>query len=173
MKTLKYMIEGLTLTFIIVFGIGLLILFSPILICLGIYSYYDNLSFEKEYCEYLQTINGTKFFCYNNRKTSQEFIESKIVPTLAPEIKVIFLDGKTPKSDYEQKFISKALNSIKDRKGFPYLLKIENGQLYDKSINNDFYNTMQQNREVRMLIENINTFFRTVWGMKTIIRNKK
>ena len=83
------------------------------------------------------------------------------MPTLTPDIKVIYLDGKTPKSEYDQGFISKALYSIKDRKGFPYLLKISDGQLIDKSINNDFYNTMNQNKDIGQLSEKIISFYQT------------
>ena len=83
------------------------------------------------------------------------------MPTLTPDIKVIYLDGKTPKSDYDQGFISKALYSIKDRKGFPYLLKISDGQLIDKSINNDFYNTMNQNKDIGQLSKKIISFYQT------------
>lgn len=142
--------------------VGLYILFAPLLILFlpfMIYGYFDNLVFNRRYKAYLQTIDGTNFFCYNNRTNSKDFIEKNILPTLTPDIKVIYLDGKTPKSDYEQSFISKALYSIKDRKGFPYLLKISNGQLIDKSINNDFYNTMNQNKDIGQLSKKIILFY--------------
>ena len=129
------------------FGIGLYLLFAPLFflaIPFIIWSSIDNLAFNRKYKKYLQSIEGTIFLCYNNKTKSKDFIEKNILPTLNPDIKVIFLDGKTPKSDYDQSFISKALYSIKDRKGFPYLLKISNGKLMDKSINNDFYNTINQ-----------------------------
>lgn len=143
-------------------GVGLYILFAPLLILFlpfMIYGYFDNLVFNRRYKAYLQTIDGTNFFCYNNRTNCKDFIEKNILPTLTPDIKVIYLDGKTPKSDYEQSFISKALYSIKDRKGFPYLLKISNGQLIDKSINNDFYNTMNQNKDIGQLSKKIISFY--------------
>jgi len=145
-------------------GVGLYILFAPLLILFLpfiIYGYFDNLVFNRKYNDYLQTISGTNFFCYNNRTNSKDFIEKNILPTLTPDIKVIYLDGKTPKSDYDQSFISKALYSIKDRKGFPYLLKISDGQLIDKSINNDFYNTMNQNKDIGQLSKKIISFYQT------------
>jgi hypothetical protein len=144
------------------FGVGLYILFAPLLILFlpfMIYGYFDNLVFNRKYKAYLQTINGTNFFCYNNRTNSKDFIEKNILPTLTTDIKVIYLDGRTPKSDYDQSFISKALYSIKDRKGFPYLLKISNGQLIDKSINNDFYNTMNQEKDIGQLSKKIISFY--------------
>jgi hypothetical protein len=154
----------LTIGALFLCGVGLYILFAPLLILFLpfiIYGYFDNLAFNKKYNDYLQKINGTNFFCYNNRKNSKDFIEKNILPTLTPDIKIIYLDGKTPKSEYNQSFISKALYSIKDRKGFPYLLKISNGQLIDKSINNDFYNNMNQNKDIGQLSEKIISFYQT------------
>ncbi|MDI6403017.1 hypothetical protein QLX67_13505, partial [Balneolaceae bacterium ANBcel3] len=141
----------LTIGMFFLLVVGLYILFLPIIIIaipFLIWSYFDSLAFNKKYNDYLQTISGTNFFCYNNRTNSKDYIEKNILPTLSTDIKVIFLDGKTPKSEYDQRFISKALYSIKDRKGFPYLLKISDGQIIDKSINNDFYNTMNQNKDI-------------------------
>jgi hypothetical protein len=71
------------------------------------------------------------------------------------------LNGQVPESDYERKFISNALYDIKDRKGFPYLLKVSNGQIIDKSISKDFHNIMNQNKEAEILIQKINSFFQT------------
>jgi hypothetical protein len=145
-------------------GVGLYLLFAPLLILFSpviIFCYFDNLVFNRKYRTYLQTISGTNFFCYNKRTNSKDFIEKNILPTLTPDIKVIYLDGKTPKSDYDQSFISKALYSIKDKKGFPYLLKISDGHLIDKSINNDFYNTMNQNKYIGQLSKKIISFYQT------------
>ena len=154
----------LTIGTLFLFGVGLYLLFAPLLLLVSpfiIYSFIDNLAFNKKYKTYLRTISGTNFFCYNNRTNSKDFIEKNILPTLTPDIKVIYLDGKTPKSDYDQNFISKALYSIKDKKGFPYLLKIADGKLKDKSINNDFYNTMNQNKNIGQLNKKIISFYQT------------
>ena len=152
----------LTIGALFMIGIGLYLLFSPLLILfipIAILGYFDNIAFNKKYKQYLLTIDGTNFFCYNNRTNSKDFIEKNILPTLLPDIKVIYLDGRTPKSEFEQSYISKALYSIKDKKGFPYLLKISGGQLIDKSINNDFYNTMNQNKDIGQLNKKILSFY--------------
>ena len=156
----------LTIGTLFLFGVGLYLLFAPLIILAVpfiIWSYFDNLAFNRKYNDYLRTISGTNFFCYNNRTNSKVFIEKNILPTLTADIKVIYLDGKTPKSEYDQSFISKALYSIKDRKGFPYLLKISNGQLIDKSINNEFYNTMSQKKDIGQLSKKIISFYQTTW----------
>ena len=140
------------------------LLFAPLIILalpFIIWSYFDNLTFNRKYNDYLRTIDGTNFFCYNNRTNSKNFIEKNILPILTPDIRVIYLDGKMPKSDYDQRFISKALYSIEDRKGFPYLLKIKDGKFIDKSINNEFYNTMNQNKDIGQLSKKIISFYQT------------
>lgn len=139
--------------------VGLFLLLSPIIIILFILNYFNSLKSEKKYADFLLRINGTKFFCYNNKKNSRDFIEKNILPLLPSDIKVIFLDGKMPVSDYDPKFISRILYKIKDRKGFPYLIEVSNGQLIDKSINNDFYNTMNQNKDVGPLCKKIISFY--------------
>lgn len=142
--------------------VGFFILFAPLLILflpLAIWSYFDNIAFNKKYKIYLQTINDTNFFCYNNRANSKNFIEKNILPILPSDINIIYLNGRNPKSAFEQKFISRLLYTIKDRKGFPYLLKISNGKLIDKSINNDFYNTMNLNKDIALLRKKIIDFY--------------
>lgn len=154
--------NGLTIGAIILLVTGVFLLFLPLIILallFQIFAYHENRAFNQKYTEYLQAISGTNFFCYNNRSASKDFIEKNILPTLSPDIKIIYLDGKIPKSDYDQRFISTALHSIKDRKGFPYLLKVSNGQLVDKSINNEFYNTMNQNKDIEQLSKRILSFY--------------
>lgn len=133
---------------------------SPFIIIIGIYTSINDKVFEKTYQEYLNSINGTFFFCYNNRKNSQKFIEQNLLPILPKDVKLIFLNGKKVESNFEQKFMSKALYSLKDRKGFPYLLKVSNGTIIDKSINKEFYNIKNENRELEYLIKIINEFYK-------------
>jgi hypothetical protein len=144
---------------VFIIGIPLVLIFSPIILIVWIYFYFSNKKFNQEYSDYLKSIEGTNFFCYNNRKNSQGFIEKNIIPILSDEIKLIFLNGRKVESNYEQKFISKTLNEIEDRKGFPYLLKIDNGKIISKSINREFYNVKNQNNDLEKLKEIFNEFY--------------
>ncbi len=85
--------------------------------------------------------------------------EKNILPRLNDDVKIIYLDGKTPISDYDKNYISKALYSISDKRGFPYLIKIIDGQVIDTSINNEFYNTMNQKKDINKLTNNISQFY--------------
>src|SRR4051812_37923817 len=105
MNSLRKIGNGILVGLVILLIIGFIILFSPLIILLLIWFGIKGNLFGKEYSEYLTKINGTKFFCYNNRTNSQLYIEEQIIPLLPEEINIIFLDGKTPKSKFEQKYI--------------------------------------------------------------------
>lgn len=157
MEFLRKITKGILLSFLIL----IIILLSPLIIPFIITFYFRDKKINKKYTEYLVSINEVNFFCYNNKKNSQEFIEKNILPFLSSEISVIFLDGKTPKSDYEEKYISKLLYTIKEKTGFPYLLKVSKGELLlETSINADFYNTLNQSKDLSPLINKINSFFK-------------
>ena len=118
--------------------IGSLFLILPLIII-------DRRRSEKKYSEFLHRNNGKNFFCYNNRKDSKKFIESNILPILPINTNIIYLNGKNIESEYPKEFISKALYQLKSYQKFPHLLKIRNGKLEDKSINNLFYSILNQN----------------------------
>lgn len=139
----------------------LIVVLSPFLLSFYIYSFLKDTSFKNDYNHYLRTIEGKKIFCYNSRTNSNSYIKKNILPLLSPETEIVYLNGKIPITSLEKKYISHALYSIKERNGFPYLLKIENGKLIDHSINNEFYNTMNQNKDIKLLIEEINSFYQT------------
>jgi hypothetical protein len=140
-------------------GLILLLIFSPLIISSQISNHIENKKNEKLYLDYLLKINGHKLFCYNNRKDCQEFIERCIIPTLPSEVRLIFLDGRSPKSDYSQKFASAVLYRIKNQVGFPYLLKVQNGIVLERSINNELYNSLNQRHSVQALHNAINKFY--------------
>ncbi|MNE30044.1 hypothetical protein D3C80_1235430 [compost metagenome] len=117
---------------------------------------------DQAYRTYLRSIEGTKFFCYNNRRNSEDYIERYVIPNLPPDVKLIYLDGKIPLSDYEKEFISTALYRIKDRGGFPYLLRVVDGEMLDCSVNNEFYNMLNQHKNPDKLLRQINEFYNYV-----------
>lgn len=121
--------------------------------------YFQRKKFEKKYSKFLNENNGKNFFCYNNRKNSIKFIKSDILPNLNEEIEIVYLNGKKIESKYETQFISEALYGLKHYNKFPHLMKIRNGQLIDKSINNPFYGVLNMNKSKTELLTKINQFF--------------
>ncbi len=121
--------------------------------------FFQRKRFEKKYSEFLTENNGKNFFCYNNRKNSKEYIEEKIIPNLTDRIEVVYLNGKKVESEYNVEFISEALYKLKNYSRFPHLMKIRNGKLIDKSINNPFYNVLNLNKPKNELLTQINLFF--------------
>ncbi|RQO70398.1 hypothetical protein DBR43_20485 [Pedobacter sp. KBW06] len=119
----------------------------------------DDRLFRNEYQEFLQSIEGKSLFCYNNNTRSQLFIETIVLPALSPEVSIIFLNGRIPESGFSRRFISHMLYDINDRTGFPYLLKVVNGEILDQSVNNGLFNTFNQNKAPDQLLQKINAFY--------------
>ncbi|WP_140464344.1 hypothetical protein [Hymenobacter nivis] len=136
-----------------------IIIILPVIPFLLIHSHFSNKQFKKDYKLFLERMNGTCFFCYNSRKSSIEFAREVIVPGLDPSVHVVFVDGRKVKYGADSQYISTMLYSIKERKGFPYLLKIQDAQVIDTSINNQFYSVMIGRKPVAPLLERINAFF--------------
>ena len=132
MKSIPKIFTYLSLFLVIV---ALVILLSPIIIFFIIFGPLHNKILKKQYQQYLSTINGVHFFCYNNKSSSKDYIETHILPNLSDEINIIFLNGKTPISKFNQKFISYALYSIA-------------------------YNIMSQKKDIKPLFDKINEFFK-------------
>jgi uncharacterized membrane protein YbaN (DUF454 family) len=143
----------------VAFIIGFILLIIPCIPFILIQDYFSNKAFEKEYKLYLERMNGACFFCYNSRKSSVEFARNIIAPALEPDIHVVFVDGRDVESSDDSKYISKMLYSIQERKGFPYLLKIKDGQVINMSVNNQFYSIMIGSKSITPLLERINAFY--------------
>lgn len=139
---------------------GIFMLISlPFMLIIQPFIWIGNRIRERQFKEYLKQLEGKNFFCYNNKSKSLDFIEGNILPNLPESVEVIFLNGRTPESAYEQKFISHALYGLKNYHGFPHLLKIRNGSAIDESLNNELFNTIQQNKPTNELFELMADFF--------------
>ncbi|MCV6631165.1 MAG: hypothetical protein OIF50_15040 [Flavobacteriaceae bacterium] len=149
----------LAIVLFIIIGIPIFILFLPVMIVLYPIRYFQRKRFEKKYAEFLSENSGKNFFCYNNRKKSKKYIEDKIIPRLTGEVEIVYLNGKKVESDYKAEFISEALYKLKTYSGFPHLMKIRDGKLIDKSINNPFYNVLNMNQPKDKLLIKIHGFF--------------
>ena len=145
--------------FLIIIGIPLSILFFPVILVYLIFEFFQKKRFKKRYSNYLLSIEGKKFFCYNNRKNNHHYIQKNIIPHLLNDIEPIFLEGKRIRVEDNREYISYMLLNISERKGFPYLIKISNGKALDRSMNNEFYNFKSQNKNPEDLLILINKSF--------------
>lgn len=102
---------------------------------------------------------GKNFFCYNNRKKCRVFIEESIRPQLTQSVEYIYLDGRKPVSAYDPVFVAQLLYSVKNYTKFPHLIKIRNGKLIERSINNQLFNTLEQKKPITPLLKEIDSFF--------------
>ncbi len=134
------------------------IIASPIILVIYSILYVRRKLFDRKYKAYLKTLEGRTFFCYNNRKDSLDFIEKRIIPQLPKDIDLIFLNGRQVVSDFDPVFISTMLYRLKHYQKFPHLVKIVNGEVIDQSINNVFYNILNQDKQINLLLEQIENF---------------
>lgn len=143
----------------VIIGIPVFIVVLPIMMVVYPIDFFKRKRFEKKYTKFLNKNNGMNFFCYNNRKNSKNYIEKSIIPNLTNEIEIVYLNGNKIESDYNTEFISEALYKLKNYYRFPHLMKIRNGKLIDKSINNPFYNVLNMYKPKNELLNRINLFF--------------
>ena len=83
-----------------------------------------------------------------------------VLPLLDPAVHIVFVEGKSVQEGPDSAFVSRMLYSIQERKGFPYLLKIVDGQVLYQSVNNQFYNCVAKHKPLGPLLENIQAFYR-------------
>jgi hypothetical protein len=140
----------------------------PFIILMTPLFYFRQKKFEKEYSAFLIEQNGKNFFCYNNRKKSKQFIEEVIIPNLSKDIEIIHLNGRKIESKYPKEFISTILYSLKTYNKFPHLVKVRDGKLLDKSINNIFYLILNQHKPQSRLQTEINQFFEIIEEKKNV-----
>ncbi len=150
---------GDILVFVLV-GIILLIL-SPILLPLIIFSYFHERIDRLRFVGYLKANEGAKFFAYTNKQSSQEYVEKEILPFLPKDVQVLFLSakGRINLGD-EHKFTERIIWSLKTAKGgFPYVSKVANGELVTESANNRLYSAIRRGVGPEKILKKIEKFF--------------
>jgi len=112
-------------------------------------------AWKREYADFLRTVEGREFFCYTSRRNSRDWVESNILPGLAREVEVIFLDGKIPKCSLPQRCVSHVLCNL-ENVGFPNVMKVVNGKILDLSLHHELYDTINQNLPPERFMERLN-----------------
>lgn len=157
MKTVKNILIAIPIG---ILALCLIAIAIPLFIIISPFLWIKEKKFNQEYLEYLKTIEGTNFFCYNNRKKGREYIEKQIIPNLPEEVEVIFLNGRKIESDpYEQKYLSRAFSGFKNYTRFPQLLKIRNGEAIDCSLNSELFNCINQGADENRIYTKMIDFF--------------
>lgn len=156
---MRKVIDILKLVPWIVLGGAFMLIALPFMLIAQPFIWIGNRVRKRQFNEYLKQLEGKNFFCYNNKSKSLEFIRQNVLPNLPDSIEVIFLNGQTPESAYERKFISHALYGLENYHGFPHLLKIRDAATFDESLNNELFNIIEQNKPVDELFKRITNFF--------------
>ncbi|MDN5217337.1 hypothetical protein QQ020_35010 [Fulvivirgaceae bacterium BMA12] len=151
--------EILTLMLLVLSTLVIGIIVLPFAIILAPFGWLQDRQFNREYQQYLKTIEGKNFFCYNNRKKGFDYIQTQILPRLPKEVEPLFLNGKSIESNYESRFISKAFYSFQHYSRFPQLLKIRNGKAVDCSLNAELFNCLNHGKDQELIFNKIEVFF--------------
>lgn len=156
---MKKIIENISSFIIAAFALLFSLLLTPFIVLAELFGKSsDTNAFTEEYNNYLTSIEGTKFICYTTRKNTQAFFEERVKPYLPAGVHVILLEGKKPKSAFTAKYISYMLYHIRDKKGFPNMMKVQDGIVTDVSLKTEFYKAMQDGNTA-LLTKRINDFY--------------
>jgi len=119
-----------------------------------------DIKFKEDYAAWLRKHEGEEFFCYTSRRNSVDEVEKHIIPILESSIHVVKLIGKETQTNLNDQFISYSLYNLK-HVGFPNLMKVVDGKMYDYSLHSPFYGLLNQCKltELPKLISN---------GLKTL-----
>ncbi|RAJ05133.1 hypothetical protein LX64_02287 [Chitinophaga skermanii] len=120
--------------------------------------------FEEKYKAYLDSINGACIFCYTNNKISAPIIENMILSLLPSCIHVVKLEGKSvqPSSLDKNQVSSMLYRHAYKKGGFPYLLRVENGDVQVKSLKRIFFDLLNQQKDLpTYILQEVDSFFST------------
>jgi len=152
-------IETLGTIITAIIGIIIVIIFIPFLILIFPLYIIQSITFKKRYSKFLIENEGVNLFVYNDRKDLRLYIQDNILPELNPQIEIVFIRGEKPNSKFKNEFISHILNNLTDYRKFPHLIKLRKEKIIDQSINNQFYNVVNQGKSKDDLFFTVNQFF--------------
>lgn len=143
MKALKTITDFCAIVLFLALGTTLFLFILPLYLIAIPFLKRNDRKFEAAYRNFLNTQNEQTFFVYTSKKKTRKYVEDALLPNFQKEIKVVFLDGKIPRSELETRFISRLLDDQKVVGGFPWLIKISGGRPIVNSLNNTVYNAMR------------------------------
>ncbi|UII30669.1 hypothetical protein LVD17_20460 [Fulvivirga ulvae] len=73
-------------------------------------------------------------------------------------MEIIFTNGSVLKTKHNRKLFFKILYELKDCNGFPYIIRVSNGRVRGKSLNNKIFHAIRQNEPVELLLSDIQRF---------------
>ena len=153
----------------VVMGVlGTIIIFPfllPLILALMFISRIQTRQFRRRYATFLVQNEGAEFFCYTNRANSQLFVKEHILPALDPQVHIIHLQGNKPISSFDEVYISHMLHSI-EQVGFPSVMKIVNGRVFDRSLHHELYTIVNQKQSPTLFVETMEEQLTQLRGLK-------
>ncbi len=158
MRLLKTIRDIIGVVIILIPALLLLVLCLPFILLALSFSRRNEERFNIEYHNFLVGLNGATFFWYSDKRTTLYFIEDMLLPGLKPEIEIIKLQGKKLITAHDHRYISRLIANAKTEGGIPYIIKIVNGTVISKSINNEVYNAINGRMRGQELLALIDEF---------------
>lgn len=145
----------------------------PFTVVMSPFDYLGNRKFEKEYKQFLETIEGENFFIYNNRKKALDFIQNEVLGKLPSKIKVFYLDGRKLENEQKGEYYSVMIKRLNNYTKFPHLMKVRNGKVVDVSINQELFNWKNQGKNSNQFFELVDVFFELKETFKELEKRRK
>lgn len=116
---------------------------------------------QRRFRHYFRANEEAKFFRYTNRRTSQKYVEIKIVPFLADDIQVFKVTDKgwlnlTDDEGFQVRVVWE-MKAVKG--GFPYVARVVNGEVVSESVNRRLYSAITRRAEPDAVLRQIEKFF--------------
>jgi hypothetical protein len=102
------------------------------------------------------------FFAYTDKPSSQDFIETEVLPYLPDSTRVFHLAGKKGRYNMGDDFglLGHVVGTMRETKGgFPHISKIVAGRLLTESINNQLYIAIRRGINAEAITKRIIKFY--------------
>lgn len=150
---LLFLLSFLFLIAILLIGVILLPIALPI-------AFISNFIDDFRYGKFIRQLEGKSFLCYNNRNDLKEYVEKIIIPSMPQYIEIVYLDGRHVRNEtYDTNQLSTLIYKFEKYSKFPHLFKVRNGMLYESSINNEVYNSLNMGKDVEEIFQKMKAFF--------------
>ena len=140
----------------------LLIVLSPILVPLIVYTIIRDWIGKLRFKSFLRANNGAKYFCYTARKTSYQYVTDHVLPNLPSDTQIIYLADRKNAVDVlgdQIPFVDHLVWRMKKTPGrYPYVSKVSNGELVTMSINHQLYSAIKRKADAEAINKKISRF---------------
>lgn len=145
---LKWTLLGTVWGLLVLMTVPLMLVFMPV------YWLFCPQAFARgiRYKRFLRQMEGECFFIYRHQKDEKEFVETHVLTGLGENVHVVVVNGRQTQSNFNRMLMSDLISDIRDRRGFPYLIKIQNGKITDQSLKEELMQCLSKSSDSQVLL---------------------